>query len=123
MMPIVRRTLELMDELGMIALPLKVNGLQVSVIPVAPLAMASNVDRVQDILSFLQIAQQLGPVGGSLIKLDKVGDYLADHFAVPAELRTTPEEREIIMQQTMAIAQQQMENQQPQEQMENMQDG
>ncbi len=112
MMPIVKRTLELMDELGMIELPLKVNGLQVSVIPVSPLAMASNMDRVNDVLGFLQIAQQLGPVGGSMLRLDAVGDYLADQFGIPAELRTTPQEREQILQQTMQIAQQQMMAQQ-----------
>ena len=115
MMPIVRRTLELMDELGLIALPLKVNGLQVTVVPVSPLAMASNMDRVQDVLGFLQISQQLGPIGGSLIKMDKVGDYLADQFGIPAELRTTPEERQEIMEQTMALAEQQIASQQPQQ--------
>ena len=55
MMPVVRRTLELMDELGLIELPLKVNGLQVSVIPVSPLAMASNMDRVNDVLGLYKL--------------------------------------------------------------------
>ena len=42
LVPIVRRTLELMDEMGIIELPLKIDGLQVKIVPVSPLALASN---------------------------------------------------------------------------------
>lgn len=114
LVPIVRRTLELMDEMGIIELPLKIDGLQVKIVPVSPLAMASNKDKVNDVLTFLQMSQQLGAVGGSLLKMDKVGDYLADMLGVPSSLRTTDEERQQIMEQTMQLAQQQMEMQQGQ---------
>ncbi len=114
MTPIVRRTLELMDELGIIELPLKIDGLQVKIVPISPLAMASNKDKVNDVLTFLQMTQQMGVVGGSLLKMDAVGDYIADHLGIPSSLRTTPEERQQIMQQTMELAQQQMEQQQGQ---------
>ena len=119
LVPIVRRTLELMDEMGIIELPLKIDGLQVKIVPVSPLAMASNKDKVNDVLTFLQLSQQLGAVGGSLLKMDKVGDYLADMLGVPSSLRTTDEERQQIMEQTMQLAQKQMKMQQgqmPQEQ-------
>ena len=111
MMPIVRRSMELMDEMGMIELPLKVNGLQVSVTPISPLAMASNMDKLNEVMQFMQITQSLGPQGQTLIKMDAVGDYIADQLGIPAKLRTSPQEREQMMQQQMQMAQQAMESQ------------
>jgi hypothetical protein len=105
MFPIVRRTLELMDEMGMIDLPLKVNGLEVTVVPISPLAMANNAEKLNEVLQFMQIAQQLGPMGQTLIKMDAIGDYVADQLGIPASLRTTPQERQQIQQQMMQAAQ------------------
>lgn len=105
MFPIVRRTLELMDEMGMIDLPLKVNGLEVQVVPVSPLAMANNAEKLNEVMTFMQIAQQLGPVGQTLVKMEAVGDYLADQLGIPASLRTTQQERQIMQQQMMEAAQ------------------
>jgi hypothetical protein len=103
MFPIVRRSLELMDQMGMIELPLKVNGLEVTVVPQSPLAMANNAERLGEIMQFMQITQMLGPVGQTLIKMDAVGDYIADQLGIPADLRTTLEER-AEMQAQMAEA-------------------
>jgi len=47
----------------------------------------------------------LGPIGQTLIKQDKLGDYLADMLSIPAELRTTPEERAVMQEQMLATAQ------------------
>ena len=105
MFPIVRRTLELMDEKGDIRLPLKVNGVEAGVVPLSPLAMASNMDKLSEVLQFLQIAQSLGPVGQTLLKTEAVGDYIADQMGVPASVRTTPEEREQIQAQLVQAAQ------------------
>jgi len=105
MFPIVRRTLELMDEMGMIDLPLKVNGLEVTVVPISPLAMANNAEKLNEVLQFMQIAQQLGPMGQTLIKMDAIGDYVADQLGIPASLRTTPQERQQIQQQMIQAAQ------------------
>ena len=107
MFPIVRRTLELMDEQGLVDLPLKVNGLQVNIAPVSPLAMAGNMEKVGNVLQFLQISQGLGNAGMVLIKPDAVGDYILDHLGIDASLRTTPEERQAIMQQAQAMMAQQ----------------
>jgi hypothetical protein len=111
MNPIVRRSMDLMDEMGMIDLPLKVNGLQVSVTPISPLAMASNMDKLNEVMQFMQITQSLGPQGQTLIKMDAVGDYIADQLGIPAKLRTSPQEREQMMQMQMQMAQQAMESQ------------
>jgi hypothetical protein len=106
MFPIVRRSLELMDEMGMIELPLKINGLQVTVTPVSPLAMANNMDRLNEVMQFMQITQSLGPVGQTLIKMDAVGDYIADQLGVPAALRTSPQERQQMQESMMQMAEQ-----------------
>ena len=102
-----KRTLEVMNDVGMIELPLKVNGLQVKIAPTAPLAMAQNMTKVEETLNFMQITAQMGPQGQAFIKQDKLMDYIADQMGVPAELRTTPEEREQLLQQAMEMAQQQ----------------
>jgi hypothetical protein len=107
MYPVIRRTLELMDEMGMIELPLKVNGLEVKVIPNAPLAMAQNLEKVQEVLNYMQIVQGMGPVGQMAVRQDKVLDYIADQMNIPAELRTTPEEKMEIQKQMMEMMQQQ----------------
>jgi hypothetical protein len=106
MYPVVRRTLELMDEMGMIELPLSINGLQVKVIPVAPIAMSQNMEKLGEIMQYVQISQQMGPIGQIAIKQEKLLDYIADQLAIPAEIRTTPEERQEIQQMMMEQAQQ-----------------
>lgn len=111
MHPIVRRTLELMDEMGMIELPLKVNGLEVKVTPVSPLAMANNMEKVSEIMQFMQVSQALGPQAQTLLRMDAVGDYLADQLGIPAELRTTPQERQQIQQELLQVAQAQLQAQ------------
>jgi hypothetical protein len=109
MIPVVKRTLEVMNDVGMIELPLKINGLQVKIAPTAPLAMAQNMSKVEETLNFMQITAQMGPQGQVFLKQDKLIDYIADQMGVPAELRTTPEERQQLMQQAMEMAQQAQE--------------
>ena len=111
MFPIVRRSLELMDEMGMIDLPLRINGLEVTVNPISPLAMASNMDKLNEVMQFLEVSQALGPTGQALLKMDAVGDYIADQLGIPAKLRTTPEEREAMKEEMMQAAQMAMQAQ------------
>ena len=111
MIPVVSKILQVMDERGIITLPLKVNGLEVKIAPVAPLAMAQNMDDVQNILQYAQIAQQAGPEGAMNIKIDEMMDYIADKLGVPQRLRPTPQERVMMKQQAMQMAQAQAEMQ------------
>tara|TARA_R100001126_G_scaffold102649_1_gene87985 strand:+ start:3090 stop:4682 length:1593 start_codon:yes stop_codon:yes gene_type:complete len=104
MVPIVAKTLHIMDEKGLIQMPLKVNGLQVKVTPVSPLAKAQNLEEVNEVMQFVQIANTLGPGGVAELKPDEVASFIADKFGVPASLRNTPEEKEQIVQQAMATA-------------------
>ena len=105
MYPIVRRTLELMNELGMIELPLKVNGLQVKISPTAPLAMAQNMEKVNEVLNYMKILQGLGPQGQLFLNQEKAMDFIADNLGIPASLRTTPEQRQALIQQAQQMAQ------------------
>jgi len=113
MIPLVSKILQVMDERGIITLPLKVNGLEVKISPVAPLAMAQNMEDVQNILQYAQIAQQAGPAGQTTIKIEEMMDYIAEKLGVPQSIRPTPQER-MMMKQQMAQAAQQMAAEQQQ---------
>ena len=112
MIPIVSKMLEVMDEGGLIDLPLRVNGLEVKVSPVSPLAMAQNMDEINNIMQFMQIAQSMGPEGQMSIKVGAAVDYIADKLGVPAAVRNNPQEREQMAQQAMQMAQQAQQAQQ-----------
>ena len=111
MIPVTAKILEVMDERGLIDMPLRVNGLEVKVTPVAPLAMAQNMEEVNSIMQYMQISQSLGTDGQLAIKTDVLVDYLADKLGVPAAVRNTAAERAVLMeemknqQQQQAIAQ------------------
>jgi len=107
MIPVVSRMLQVMDEKGLITLPLKVNGLEIKIAPVAPLAMAQNMEEVQNVLQYAQIAQGAGPEGATNIKVDEMMDYIAEKLGIPQRLRPTPQERMMIKQQMQQAAQQQ----------------
>lgn len=121
MIPLVSKILEVMDERGLIDMPLRVNGLEVKVVPVAPLAMAQNMEDVQAIIQYSQLmgGGQFGPDGQLALKNDAVVDYLADKMNVPTLVRNSAEERAVLMeeaqqQQMQAAAMQQAVMQQQQ---------
>ena len=102
MVPIVKLTLEEMGDQGIIDLPLKIDGLEVQIVPVSPLAQAQNLDEVQNVLQWLGVASQLGPVGLATANMEGISDWVADQLGVPIGLRTTPDQR----QETAEIGQQ-----------------
>tara|TARA_R110000796_G_scaffold128803_3_gene244399 strand:+ start:1227 stop:2789 length:1563 start_codon:yes stop_codon:yes gene_type:complete len=114
MTPIIQRTLTIMDQQGLIELPLKINGLEVKITPVSPIAMSQNSNDVNNVVQFAQIVAQLGPEGTTALKIGEITDYIAEKLGVPASLRNSPEERAQIIQQTQEMAQQQMQAEQEQ---------
>jgi nucleotide-binding universal stress UspA family protein len=112
MIPLTEKILQVMDEAGLIDLPLRVNGLEVRVAPVSPLALAQNLDEINNIVQFMQIAQGMGPEGQMAIKPGAAADLIADKLGIPASIRTSPQEREQMMQQAMQMAQQAQMDQQ-----------
>lgn len=109
MVPLVSKILQVMDERGLIDLPLRVNGLEIKVTPVSPLAMSQNMEEVQNIMQFAQIVQQSGPEGQFMLKQDALLDLIADKMAIPQSVRNSPAEREDMKAQTAQAAQQMAE--------------
>ena len=107
--PLVRRSMGIMEDAGLINLPLRMNGLEVKVIPVSPLAKAQNMDDVQDVMQWMQIASGMGPVGQATVKVDAIADYVADKLGVPVDLRTDEEERAQMEQMAMQMMEQQQQ--------------
>jgi hypothetical protein len=106
MIPLVSKILQVMDDRGLIDLPLRVNGLEVKVSAVAPLAMAQSMEEVNNILQYAQIAASAGPEGQMSIKTGEMLDFIAEKLGVPQRIRNTPEEREMMKQDAMAMASQ-----------------
>jgi hypothetical protein len=106
MVPVVARVLNIMDKKGMIQLPLKVNGLEVKIVPVSPLAKAQNLEEISEVMQFVQIAGSLGPGGIAEMKPDEIATFIADKLGIPSSLRTTPQEKQAIIQQSMQMAMQ-----------------
>jgi hypothetical protein len=108
MIPTVSKILQVMDDRGLIDLPLRVNGLEVKVAPVSPLAMAQNMEEVNNVLQFAQIAQGAGPEGQMTLKVGPMLDLIAEKLGVPAAVRNSPEERALMAkdmaQQAQALA-------------------
>jgi hypothetical protein len=99
MLPLVSRILYVMDERGLIELPLKVNGLEVKVTPVSPIAQAQNMGDIEKLMQWVQMSSALGPDGQMAVRTGAIADHVADKLGVPAELRTSPQERQQMAEQ------------------------
>jgi len=117
-LPLVRRTLAVMNDKEIIQLPLKVNGLEVKMQPTSPLALAQSNEEVQTAMGWLQIIQQLGPMGAMAVRIDRVADFVADKLGIPSELRTSTEERQQMIEQAQQQAAQMQQQAAPQTQEE-----
>ena len=104
MVPLVTKILDVMNERGLIDLPLKVNGLEIRIAPVAPLAMSQAMEEVDKVLQYAQIVQAAGPEAASTLKVDEMMDFIAEQLGIPQRIRTTKTERIIAQQQAMAMA-------------------
>ncbi len=105
MVPMIARILYVMDERGLIEMPLKVNGLEVKVVPISPIAQAQNMGDIEKIMQWVQMSSALGPEGQMAVKTGSIPDYVADKLGIPADLRTTPQERQQMMEQAAAMMQ------------------
>lgn len=111
MVPMIGRILYIMDERGLIEMPLRVNGLEVKVTPVSPIAQAQNMGDIEKIMQWVQMSAALGPEGQMAVKTSSISDYVADKLGVPANLRTTPQERQQMVEQAQQMMQAQAEQQ------------
>lgn len=109
MVPVVTRILYVMDQQGLIDLPLRVNGLEVKVTPVSPLSQAQKLQEVQDAMQYAQIAIGMGPAGVATVSVNRLLDFIADRMGIDRRILATAEEQMEFMQQ---MQQSQMEDQQ-----------
>ena len=93
--PVVVRCLDILDELGEVTLPLRVDGREVEVVPVSPLATAQALEDVQTVAQFAQMAVALGgtPALEAGLKLDEASAWMAERMGVPAVLIPSADER------------------------------
>ena len=106
MIPLVTKILAVMDEKGLIDLPLKVNGLEIKIAAAAPLAQAQAMEEVEKVMQYAQIAQSSGPEAMSTLKMTKMMDFIAEQLGIPQSILTTEMERMMAQQQAMEMAQQ-----------------
>ncbi len=97
MIPIVARSLDVMDQQNLIDLPLKVDGRQIKVVPISPLAKAQANDELGAVLQFAQLAAQAGPAGQVALNQGELINFVADRLGVPARLMNTEEQRAELM--------------------------
>jgi len=69
-------------------------------------------------MGWLQIIQQLGPMGAMAVRIDRVADFVADKLGIPSELRTSTEERQQMIEQAQQQAAQMQQQAAPQTQEE-----
>lgn len=105
MLPIVSRILFVMDQQNLIDMPLKVNGQEVKIVPVSPLARAQNSEELQAVMQYMQIAANMGPAGMMALNQERTLDFVADRLGIPGSVLNTAEERELLTAQMQEMAQ------------------
>jgi hypothetical protein len=106
MIPIVTRILYVMDNQGLIDLPLRVNGQEVKVSPVSPLAQAQKLQEVNDAMQYAQIAMSMGVQGAATVSVQRLLEFVADRMGVDSKILATGEEQMQFMQAMQQQAQQ-----------------
>ena len=109
MIPVVGRILQVLDEKGLIDMPLKVNGLEVRVAPVSPLANAQYMEEITAATQWMQTAAMMAQAGQqeALMAVDggAMIDWIGDKLAVPAAVRRPKAVREqMMLEQQQRIA-------------------
>ena len=107
MNPLIARILTVLDKEGLINMPLKVNGVQVKITPVSPLAEAPKMEEVNKVLNFMQIANAMGPEGQMAINVQQAIAFIAEKMGVDQGILNSPEDMQMMMMQQQMMAQQQ----------------
>jgi hypothetical protein len=67
--------------------------------------MAQNMEEINNVIQFMQIAQSLGQEGALAVKTGDLIDFLGDKLGVPSSVRNTPAERAFLMEQQAQMQQ------------------
>jgi hypothetical protein len=106
MIPIVTRILYVMDSQGLIDLPLRVNGQEVKVGPVSPLAQAQKLQEVNDAMQYAQIAMSMGVQGAATVSIQRLLEFVANRMGIDSKILATGEEQMQFLQAMQQQAQQ-----------------
>lgn len=98
MIPIVTRILYVMDNQGLIDLPLRINGQEVKVAPVSPLAQAQKLQEVNDAMQYAQIAMSMGVQGAATVSVQRLLEFIANRMGIDSQILATGEEQMQFMQ-------------------------
>ena len=111
--PVLQRIVYILKKQGRIEMP-TVNGREVKIRSVSPLAQAQSNQDIVSLNRFLQtVAGSFGPeVLNILISSEQTAEYLAKKFGVPDNLIRDADERSRIVEQAQQMQQQQMQMQQ-----------
>ena len=107
MNPLIARILTVLDRQGLINMPLKVDGVQIKITPISPLAEAPKMEEVNKVLNFMQIANAMGPAGQMAINVQEEVSFIAEKMGVDQSILNDPQEVEMMMMQQQMMAQQQ----------------
>lgn len=113
--PLVLRALNIMQRRKIIDFPLVINGTTVKVIAKSPLAQLQNLSDIENVSTWLQICQGIGPEATFMgVKIEDVPAWFGKKLGVPQELMRTTDERAKLQQDVaQIIAAQQMQAQAP----------
>lgn len=105
--PVARRILAVLNETGHVVIPLELDGQELDLDLVSPMARAQQMSEVQNVIQYLQMLGSLGPSFMEAgIKSDALPPWLAQKLGVPMDLLPSPEElqasREAQQQQQQA---------------------
>jgi len=106
MLPIVSRIMYVLDQQGIINFPAKINGQDIKLAAVSPLAQAQKLQEVNDLMQYVQIAGQMGPEGQATLSIPRILDFVAQRLGIDRNVLNSEEEVQAIMQQ---MQQQQMQ--------------
>ena len=105
LIPITSRILRVMDERNIIDMPMRVDGREIKVVPISPLARAQAQEDLNSVMQFMQLAGGMGPNGMLSINQDELIAFVADRLGVPQKILNSPEQKA----EMMLMAKQQME--------------
>jgi hypothetical protein len=101
MIPVVSRILDVMDDKGLLDMPLRVNGMEVRVAPVSPLANAQYMEEISAATQWMQMAAMMAQAGSqeALLAIDPNAmiDWIGDKLGVPAQVRRSTKARENLL--------------------------
>ena len=105
--PLIRRVVHILKKQGRIDIPL-VNGREVKIVNVSPLAQAQHTENVARVARLGQLMNGMfGPqVTNVVLKAEEAGGYLASEIGVPDKLVRNDAEREELVQAIQQTAEQ-----------------